>query len=200
MSKARLFLSSALALPLLISAIPDAKASGNIDLFVGQKELDEDFGAGNDIQEQDFVGIMFDWGKETWPVHIALDFMTGSDDVDDDDLDVHLDGSTAEILLGVRWYPAKESGSHWMPHLGGGLGLVSGEVSEDFPDASNDISFDDSKLGFWADAGLQYRFGEHFKIGARLKYSKAKVDNPGGDVEEVEAGGFAYGIDGGWTW
>jgi opacity protein-like surface antigen len=175
-----------------------AQASGNVDLFAGQKELDTDFGGGNDIEEQDAVALFLDFGQEEWPVHVAVDLLTGSRDTDDDDFDVDLDGSTGEIGVGARWYPAK--GSRWMPHLGGGLGLVSGEVKTSNPNPSNDISFDDSKLGYWADTGLAYRLADHFKLGARVRYSKAKLDNPGGDIEEVEAGGLTYGVSAGWSW
>lgn len=199
MKRVTFALSIALTVPLILCMAPAASASGNIDLFIGQKELDTDFGGGNDIEEQDAAGLFFDWGKESWPVHLALDFVIGSKDVDDSNLNIDLDGSTGEILLGVRWYPAKKSDTHWMPHLGGGLGLISGEV-ESSSSGPNNLAFDDSKLGFWADAGIQYRIGEHFKFGGRAKYSRAKLDNPGGNVTEVEAGGLTWGIDGGWTW
>jgi opacity protein-like surface antigen len=185
---------------MFMCAIPQARASGNIDLFLGQKNLDKDFGSGRNIEDQDAIGLFFDWGQESWPVHIALDLLVGSKDNNGDNFDVDLDGSTAEILVGVRWYPAKASDTHWMPHLGGGLGLISGKVKADDSAASDDLRFDDSKLGLWGDAGVQYRFGKHFKVGGRVKYSRAKVDNPGGNVKEIEAGGLSYGIDGGWTW
>ncbi|HKQ63324.1 MAG TPA: outer membrane beta-barrel protein [Candidatus Polarisedimenticolaceae bacterium] len=178
--------------------VPPAHAAGNIDLFAGQKNLDRDFGDGRSIEEQDALALFFDFGKEHWPVHFAIDLLEGRADVNDNDLDTRIDGSTGEIDVGMRWYPTK--GHKVLPHLGGGLGFISGEVDVDNDAAANDISFDDSKLGYWADAGVAFVIGDHFKLGGRVRYSKAKLDNPGGNVTEVDAGGTTWGINAGWTW
>jgi opacity protein-like surface antigen len=198
MKKRTVLAPVALALLVAASFAPSVQAGGNVDFFAGQKELDRNFGDGNRIEEQDAAAIFTDWGGDTWPVHIALDVLVGQRDRNDDQFDVKLDGSTGEIDVGARWYPAK--GSKWMPHVGGGLGLISGEVSTSNPDPANDISFDDSKLGYWADAGLAYRFGDHFKLGSRIRYSKAELDNPEGNVRSVDAGGLTYGVNAGFTW
>ena len=199
----RLTMGTALvALAALWQTAP-AQAGGNVDVFAGQKEVDTNFGEGHDMQEQDALALLTDWGGDNWPVHIAVDMLTGNKDVNGDDFNPDIDGSTGEFDVGVRWYPAK--GSHWMPHLGGGVGLISGKVrvnNEDPNDPNDDFGFDDSKLGYWADTGLAYRMGDHFKLGGRVRYSAAKFDNvtgPGG-TEEVDAGGVAYGVNAGWTW
>jgi opacity protein-like surface antigen len=188
---------------LVCCAFGPAQAGGNVDMFLGQKELDTNFGGGTDMQEQDALALLTDWGGDGWPVHIAFDVLWGNQDTDDDSIQANLDGSTGEIDLGVRWYPVKDS--KWMPHLGGGLGLISGEVDADFQDPNageEDFSFDDSALGYWADTGLAYRIGDHFKLGGRVRWSEAKLDNPigAGETEEVDAGGLSYGVNAGWTW
>lgn len=201
MRKNTWILFSVALISLLLGSVcltPSVRADGNLDLFVGQKELDKDFGGGSNIEEQDAAAVFFDWGQTEWPVHIAVDVLAGSKDVNDNAFNVHLDGSTGEIATGIRWYPTKES--KWRPHLGGGLALVSGEVKTSNPNPANDISFDDSKVGYWADAGIAYRFGQYFKLGSRLRYSKAKLDNPGGTINEVDAGGLTYGVSAGWAW
>jgi opacity protein-like surface antigen len=188
--------SVAAGLLVLTAWMPVAKAelAGSVDFFAGQKELDTDFGGDSDIQEQDALALFTDWGSSNSTFRFALDVLAGSRDVDDDELNVRLDGSTGEIGAGARWYPMKES--HWMPHLGAGLAMVSGKVETD----DVDLAFDESKLGYWADGGIAYRFGDHFKLGGRIRYSDAKLEVRGDNVREVNAGGLSYGVTAGATW
>jgi opacity protein-like surface antigen len=191
-------LFSILAAPLAVAALAtNVHAAGSVDFFAGQKELDTDFGGDQDIEEQDAVALFTDWGPKDSSWRFAVDLLAGRADRDDDELDIHLDGSTGEIGAGARWYPVKES--RWMPHLGAGLALVSGEV-ETNGSGANDLAFDDSKVGYWADGGVAYRFGEHFKVGGRIRYSDAKLDQRGDVVREVNAGGLTYGINAGVIW
>ena len=187
----------------LLAFAPAAYAdpAGSVDFFAGQKELDRNFTESNNMEEQDAIALFTDWGSSNSQWRFAVDVLAGRKDVDDDELDVRLDGSTGEIGAGVRWYPMRES--HWMPHLGLGAALVSGKIETSEPGpGSVDLAFDDSKLGYWTDGGIAYRFGEHFKLGGRIRYSDAKLevrDNLN-NVREVNAGGLSYGITAGATW
>lgn len=174
-----------------------ARADGSLDLFAGQRELDKDFGGGNDIEEQDAYGLFTDFSGENWPVRIAVNFLSGQKDKDDDTLDIHLDGSTGEIDAGIRWYPMKDG--RWMPSLGVGLGLMSGKV-ETSGSGVNDVAFDDSKLGWWTDGGIAYRFGQHFKLGGKIHYARAKLDQKNDNLKEVNAAGLTYGVTAGFAW
>lgn len=176
-----------------------ADAAGSVDFFAGQKELDRNFGNGQNVEEQDAVALFTDWGSSNSSFRFAMDFLTGRKDTNDNDLQVKLDGSTGEIGAGARWYPMKES--HWMPHLGVGLALVSGKVETSDPGPNNvDLAFNDSKLGYWTDGGIAYRFGEHFKVGGRIRWSDAKLDIKNDNIKDVNAGGLSYGVTAGATW
>jgi outer membrane protein with beta-barrel domain len=190
-----------LLVALALTPVAKADPAGSVDFFAGQKELDRNFTESNNMEEQDALALFTDWGSSNSQWRLAVDVLAGSKDVNDDALNVKLDGSTGEIGAGARWYPMKES--HWMPHLGAGLALVSGKVETNQPGpGSVDLAFDDSKLGYWTDGGIAYRFGEHFKLGGRIRYSDAKLEIKDNfdNVREVNAGGLSYGVTAGATW
>ena len=203
MRKSIALFSTLAGLLVALASTPVAKAdpAGSVDLFAGQKELDRNFTEGNNMEEQDAVALFTDWGSSNSQFRFAVDFLAGRKDTNDNELQVKLDGSTGEIGAGARWYPMKES--HWMPHLGAGLALVSGKVETSQPGpGSVDLAFDDSKLGYWTDGGIAYRFGDHFKVGGRIRYSDAKLEIKDNldNVREVNAGGLSYGVTAGATW
>lgn len=192
-----LFSVAGMLVALALSPAAKADAAGSVDFFAGQKEVDTDFGGGTNMQEQDAIALFTDWGSSNSAWRLAVDVLSARKDTDDDTLDIHLDGSTGEIGAGARWYPMKES--HWMPHLGAGLAFVNGQVDTS-GSGVNDVAFDDSKLGYWADGGVAYRFGEHFKLGGRVRWSEAKLDQKNDNVKEVNAGGITYGVTAGAIW
>jgi opacity protein-like surface antigen len=175
-----------------------AQAGGNINALLGQKELDQTYSDSENIQEQDMLGLMMDWGAEGWPVNIALDIVNSSQDFDDNEFDVNVDGSTLAIDGGVRWYFVKDR--NWEPYLGGGLAYISGEV--DTSGENNDIEFDDSTVGYWVNGGIKWVIGEHFNLGGDIRWEKAELDveddlnNP----TDVEAGGLGYAVLLGYRW
>ena len=179
-------------------ATTPVQAGGNFNALLGQKELDQSYSDSENIQEQDMLGLMMDWGAEGWPVHIALDIVNSSKDFDDNEFDVNVDGSTLAIDGGVRWYFLKDR--NWEPYLGGGVAYISGEV--DTSGENNDIEFDDSTVGYWVNGGIKWVIGEHFNLGGDIRWEKAEleVEDDLNNPTDVEAGGLGYAVLLGYRW
>ena len=200
MSRRSLFLVPVALAVIVIAGLmaTPAKAGGNINALIGQREMDESFSDTEDIQEQDMLGLMMDWGAEGWPINIALDIVAGSKDTNDENFNVNVDGSTLAIDGGVRWYFVKNRS--WEPYVGGGVAYISGEV--DTSGENNDIEFDDSTVGYWLNGGIKWVIGEHFNLGGDVRWEKAELDveDDLGNPTDVEAGGLGYGILLGYRW
>lgn len=200
MSRRSLFLVP-VALAVIVTAgllATPAQAGGNVNALLGQRELDESYSDTEDIQEQDMLGLMMDWGAEGWPINIALDVVSGSKDVNDNNFDVNVDGSTLAVDGGVRWYFVKNRS--WEPYVGGGVAYISGEV--DTSGDNNDIEFDDSTVGYWVNGGIKWVIGEHFNLGGDVRWEKAELDveDDLGNPVDIEAGGLGYAVLLGYRW
>ena len=117
-------------------AISDSSSSpagwtGNINGFLGMKQLDED--DWEPVEEQTEFGVKLDFKQESWPVSIAIDYLVSSDD--DSGLyyvsgygviAADVEGETSELCLGVRkvW----DQSPTMRPFIGGGLALISAEA------------------------------------------------------------------------
>lgn len=200
MSRRTLFLVP-LALAVVVTAglmVTPAQAGGNINALLGQKEQDKSFSDTENIQEQDMLGLMMDWGAEGWPINLALDVVDSSKDSDDNDFNVNADGSTLAVDGGVRWYFVKNRS--WEPYVGGGVSYISAKV--DTSGESNDIEFDDSSVGYWVNGGIKWVIGEHFNLGGDVRWEKAELDveDDLGNPTDVEAGGLGYAVLLGYRW
>lgn len=200
MSRRSLFLVP-MALAVIVTAgllATPAQAGGNINALLGQKELDTSYSDTENIQEQDMLGLMMDWGAEGWPVNLALDIVSGSADTNDENFDVNVDGSTLAVDGGVRWYFVKNRS--WEPYVGGGVSYISGEV--DTSGQNNDIEFDDSTVGYWVNGGIKWVIGEHFNLGGDVRWEKAELDveDDLGNPVDIEAGGLGYAVLLGYRW
>ena len=175
-----------------------AQAGGNINALLGQKELDKSYSETENIQEQDLLGLMMDWGAEGWPINIALDVVDSSKDTNDNNFDVNVDGSTLAVDGGVRWYFVKNRS--WEPYVGGGVSYISGKVETS--GQNNDLEFDDSTVGYWLNGGIKWVIGEHFNLGGDVRWEKAElnVEDDLGNPTDVEAGGLGYAVLLGYRW
>ena len=176
-----------------------ADADGHVNFFLGQKSLSSS--DWEPLEKQLEFGAVMSFGQESWPVHIAVDVLTSTDETTLYDPflgNVTLTGSTFEIDLGVRkiWKKGRV-----LPYIGGGLGVIGAGLEADAGFASTDAS--DVGFGLWADAGVFFRLGSHFNLGFDLRYSNADVDVDFGNgivAENVAAGGFGYGVLLGFGW
>ena len=176
----------------LLLAPATAYAGGDANFLIGGKPFMDGW---DPVGNQSTLGIEVTFGRETWPVWIAIDSF-GSDKTAKN-ITFNLDGtlftddivgSTGELDLGVR----KIWGRHkTRPFVGGGVGLISAEL--DLGGATDTAD----KVGPWVGGGVFWRLGSRFNIGVTTRWSDANVTVFGNDLQ---AGGFTGGVLIGWGW
>jgi hypothetical protein len=161
-----------------------AQIEYEVNFVLGQKMLDEDDwkdpGTGADLSDQPEFGVCSTFGKEGWPVQIALDLTASVDDVTLGGIEV--EGSTSELAAGIRKIWKKNKAR---PFFGGGLAMVNGEFD------IGGFSFDDDAVGYWIDGGVFWRLGRRFNLGIEARFSRAEITLFGVDGE---AGGEHIGL------
>jgi len=177
-----------------LSAERVAEWTGNVNIFLGHKRLDN-----NDwepVEEQDEIGIEVDFAKKQWPVNIAVDFMSSKDNKTISG--VNREGETDEFNFGVRKiFSIEKMDIH--PYFGGGLAIISGVMSTTMSGVTTSV--DGRDLGIWLNVGVYWTLGEHFNLGLDLRRSKADADfNIGGTDRNVELGGRHAGMLLGYHW
>ena len=183
---------------LLFIAMPVAYAddtpadgwTGNVSGYVGHKSVDDKDWPNLDSQAS--VGVISDFGKQSWPVSIAADLLFAGtvheSGVNEDT------GGTMEIHLGARKIFTLEHSS-FKPYVGGGVALVGAMLENE--NAGVTVDDDDTVYGTWVGAGTYYAVTPSFNIGVDVRYSKAEVTL---FDKEREAGGLHAGITAGYHW
>jgi opacity protein-like surface antigen len=169
--------------------------TGNVNVFLGVKNLDSDDWAPADDHGE--LGLLVDFKQETWPVSLAIDLLDsyGDDTVIDPFTGAafKFEAETRELNVGVRkiWdqFPIIR------PYVGGGLAFIKAEAKVSAFGAS--FSEDDSALGVWLNGGVYWTLFRAFNLGLELRYSKAEVTLAGVDAE---AGGTHAGLLLGYHW
>lgn len=173
--------------------------TGNMNLFLGQKNLDKD--DWEPVEEQGEFGIELDFRKKDWPVSIAIDILSSSADDSVTVFDplfgfvtVDVEGKTSEFNVGVRkiW----EEHPTVRPFIGGGLSFIRAEMEVTIPGFGS-ASDSDTGVGIWLGGGIYLTMAEHFNLGVELKYSDANVTIA--DVDGT-AGGTHFGLLAGYHW
>ncbi len=185
-----LFIALFLAMPVTSAYAQNSSAwTGNVNIFAGYKNLDED--DWDPLDKQTELGIGVDFKQDGWPVSATVGYLRSSDD--DSEMGIDIEGKTSELYLGVRkiW----DTSPQLRPFVGGGLALVSAEMEA--AALGIKVSDDDSGIGFWLSGGAYLTVSGSFNIGAELRYSKASVTLFNTDVE---AGGVHYGLLLGYHW
>ncbi|MBN2372822.1 hypothetical protein JXL19_03415 [bacterium] len=175
--------------------------SGNINLFLGAKFLDD--GDWEPVDKHLERGILFDIRHRRFPLSLAVDFFYSEDD-EDIGVDIlnygpiysYVESQTIELNLGIRkiWDKPK----HVRPVIGGGLAIVNAETEAMALGAS--VSDENTGIGIWIEAGLYYTLAyqkNQFNIGFDARWSKAKVN-----LFDIEgnAGGWHIGTLLGYHW
>jgi hypothetical protein len=153
--------------------------TGNANIGFGSKALDED--DWKPMESQPEFGLDVDFGKKTWPVHIAIGYLNSSKDdtisfiIDGTLIDSKLDGSTRELRLGLKkiWEPAMPI----RPYVGGGLALINAKIKMTLTDGVNSVSIsqDDQAVGGYINGGIFWIIANKLNLGVDLGYSKASV-------------------------
>lgn len=154
---------------------------------------------------QPALGVELTWGRQGWPVLVALDVLHTYDDgvqrypfiilirqqdtlpIPIPPADVRRRARTLEIGLGARraWNVKGLS-----PYLGAGGSWVRANVSYEMSDPSQgqfgapgpSIGGSDSAVGFWVGGGIYRRLGPRFQLGLSGRYTKARLSIPGRTV------------------
>ena len=172
--------------------------TGNVNVFLGAKVLDDDDWA--PLDEHFEGGILLDFRNKSWPISIAIDVLYSKDDEDVSlaalnfgTFNANLEGNTTELNLGVRkiW----DNLSTIQPFIGGGIAFINAEIEGTALGIS--VSDDDTGVGVWVDAGAYVTLAEHFNIGVDARWSKAEVTLFNVDGE---AGGWHVGLLLGYHW
>jgi opacity protein-like surface antigen len=190
-----------------------AQAAGDVNLLFGARISSEAMLEEAGVDDLSQFGAAFSWDYGG-PVMVAVDLLVASTDasrsVDAVYPNVYwTDIKSTELDVGIRKLFGGDR--KLKPYLGGGLAwmrldvlqVLNGSLGEG--GEFTDIIMNDAEntFGFWANAGLQYTFGEKFNIGLDIRYSDAQVDvNPvdGGLGLEFDTGGTQYNMLVGYHW
>ncbi len=157
----------------------ESKWTGNVNLLIGAKALDEDDWEPAHEHAEFAIGI--DFGKTNWPIAVAIDLIGSAGEGTLGSFDV--EASTSEFDLGVRkiWKPAQKV----RPFLGGGIAFITGtmEVKNSFASVKDD----DTGTGFWINGGIYMTLNELINLGIEARVSSAEIELNG--VEGNAGGG-----------
>jgi hypothetical protein len=157
-----------------------ADLTGNVNLFLGAKGLDEDDWA--PVEDQGELAVEFDFRERTWPLNVVVGLRGAHDE---ENLGGGtIESSTSELSLGVRkiW----DSAVYIRPFIGVGLALIGAEQKTPAGTSSSD-----GAPGIWLGGGVYWALTPNFNLGFDLRVSGAEVTVAGVDRQ---AGGAHFGI------
>jgi opacity protein-like surface antigen len=169
--------------------------SGNVQFLVGQRWLSDAWGP---VGEPSVFGVEVDFAPQTSPVRVALGVQLAGDSSTlpnaisgSDDIDVGF----FELSAGFLWHPVKKAIVR--PYIGGGVITMSAATGSSFGFFGADES--DQSFGFYGNAGVFFKVGEHFNIGVdgrivretEFDFGATEID---GDYEQAALLiGFSWG-------
>lgn len=186
-----IFVSVSLMLLMINSEVTASEQggwTGNVNVFLGGKALDED--TWTPAEEQAEGGIQIDFRPRSWPVSLVIDLLGayGEETLSG----TKVESVTSELNIGVRkiW----EQFTYVRPFIGGGISFIHGEFSVE---ALGNKVYEDDGAGLWFGGGVYWTLAKHFNIGLELKGSAAEVTLFGIDAN---AGGGHFGMLVGGHW
>lgn len=150
----------------LVAAPAFAQTTGNVNIFLGSKTLDQnDWGPFYDQNDQGEFGVLIDVRGDYWPVSLAIDLLGSANVVTDywgDNI-----ASTSELDIGARKvFDLQYSNFH--PYVGGGLAFVGARYEDSYYAPEEDNS-----TGLWLNGGFFVTLGYNFNIGLDLRATMA---------------------------
>ena len=172
------------------AAATDKNATtGSVGIALGVKTLDAGW---EPLGDQTVFVVSLTIGKKTWPVHVALDYVSGEARKTRIigfplffpfccfTTEVTAESETTEWDLGVRrvWRQDKA----FRPYAGGGIAFIHGKIRV----VSQSVSANDSTTGYWLDVGFRRPLKPRIDWGLDLRYSEGTINFGNG---EIDAGG-----------
>lgn len=189
-SRRRAVLGAPVLLALLLApGAGRAFADGNANFLIGTRHLaDNNFWWSDN---QTVAGVMVDFGRAGWPIHLSLASMSSSHSPD------WGTESIDEYSVGVMkvWEPK----SAIRPFVGAGIAAVRASVT--FDQSGGHLVRDDTSPGGYVDAGVFWRTGRRFNIGfgARLM-TLTSVEFQSARGDSGNANYLQLHILAGWGW
>ncbi|MBF0237487.1 MAG: hypothetical protein HQM12_07270, partial [SAR324 cluster bacterium] len=185
------------------SAYPEEEESswvGNVRVVFGTKTLNNEYAISGlkALDSQQELGFQLDFGQKTWPVRVALEYLTASAGVSATFLTMEqrIFLTTNEINLGV--HKVFDTFTNMHMYVGGGASMAEGklEVSGDQVIDMNNAS--GTGTGYWLDGGAYWIIGSDraFNLGLQFKLSSATAAI--GSDAETAVGGIHFLITTGW--
>lgn len=183
-----------ISLFILPAAAQESGWTGNVNLFLGAKALDEDDWSPADRQGE--FGAEVDFKLRDWPVSIELDYLgaSGKGTLYDSYLGtIKAESETSELNVGVRktW----DGFPHVRPFIGGGVSFAKATIKASLLGVTARGS--GSGTGVWLGGGAYWTLNEAFNIGFEFRSSSVKAEIAGADVA---AGGGHFGLLLGYHW
>jgi hypothetical protein len=189
----RLWMAALAVVPLMLFSTA-ALAAVEIHVFYGQKQMDSKV---EPVDTPPVYGLGASFGGSTWPVMLAVDVATTSDD-DTCTYDYYgytatykYEVDTTEINVGVR----KFWGEKFRGYLGGGISYIDSSVKVqitdvDFP-SRQELPFtlvddSDSATGYWLQGGIGWQFSKMLSVNGQWTYTNADIEITG---EEINGNG-----------
>lgn len=147
--------------------------TGNLNILLGSKTLDEDYWA--PAEEQETVGIQFNFKKDQWPVHLAIEYNQGSGNgIFYHHIwlqEVKVESDVMEVDIGVKkiW----DTSPMMRPFLGLGGSFIKARL-----DLTNNVGIrtdSENTLGIWIGGGIYWTLVNNLNLGFDVKVSFGNV-------------------------
>ena len=175
--------------------------TGNVQFLIGQRYLRDDFW--KPLDSPSVFGIEIDFAPASSPVHVALGVIaaqeSGTATVTDPffgETTGSVDTSFFEFSAGFLWHPVKRGIVR--PYLGAGALTITAANDSDFGIFSGN-SDSDRSFGFYGNAGVFFKVGDHFNIGLDgriVRGTKVTIAGLDGNADYTQASmllGFSWG-------
>ena len=140
--------------------------AGNVQFVIGQRYMSDDLW--KPLDEPTVFGVEIDFAPASSPVHVALGLQfagdSGNATVEDPFLGAtgSVDSTLFEFSTGFLWHPVKKAIVR--PYLGAGA-LMMVAANDTTWGVFDDDGESDQSFGFYGNAGLFFKVGDHFNIG-----------------------------------
>ncbi len=179
----RIALMMMIGVLVLIPLSAMAQGSGNLNVFIGSKTLDED--DWEPVDEQLEIGGMFDYRPPNWPLSLAVDLLYSFGE--EEAFGTELENRFYELDVGAKLI--LENPSIISPFIAGGIAFVEAEAEGDFWDTF-DFKDEASGTGLWLSGGAYLTLNRNLNLGLNIRWSDVEAD---WEHHDIDLGGARIG-------